>query len=154
MPVQQITVVPTKETASNGKSSTRSKDKTEGRKAPGRSGSRSSNISKASNSTAGPATASRTSITPSSQDICSSSQLTHVEEDVSESQKPENPTHSSVMIVTNTTLGSAAPAQKKQVKRRHRRKKSSCSPDLVETNGKPEHRELPPSPPHRRGPAL
>ncbi|XP_033941778.1 uncharacterized protein marchf1 isoform X1 [Pseudochaenichthys georgianus] len=141
MPVQQITVVPTKETASNGKSSTRSKDKTEGRKAPGRSGSRSSNISKASNSTAGPATASRTSITPSSQDICSSSQLTCVEEDVSESQKPEKPTHSSVMSVTNTTLGSAAPAQKKQVKRRHRRKKSSCSPDLVETIGKPEHSE-------------
>ncbi|XP_033985153.1 uncharacterized protein march1 isoform X2 [Trematomus bernacchii] len=141
MPVQQITVVPTKETASNGKSSSRSKDKTEGRKAPGRSGSRSSNISKASNSTAGPATASRTSITPSSQDICSSSQLTHVEEDVSESQKPENPTHSSVMSVTNTTLGSAAPAQKKQVKRRHRRKKSSCSPDSVETNSKPEHSE-------------
>ncbi|KAI9525508.1 hypothetical protein NQZ68_006056 [Dissostichus eleginoides] len=142
MPVQQITVVPTKETASNGKSSTRSKDKTEGRKAPGRSGSRSSNISKASNSTAGPATASRTSITPSSQDICSSSQLTHVEEDVSESQKPEKPTHSSVMSVTNTTLGSAAPAQKKQVKRRHRRKKSGCPPDSVETNGKPEHSEL------------
>ncbi|KAK5899150.1 hypothetical protein CesoFtcFv8_008658 [Champsocephalus esox] len=141
MPVQQITVVPTKETASNGKSSTRSKDKTEGRKAPGRSGSRSSNISKASNSTAGAATASRTSITPSSQDICSSSQLTCVEEDVSESQKPEKPTHSSVMSVTNTTLGSAAPAQKKQVKRR-RRKKSSCSPDLVETNGKPEPSEL------------
>uniref|UniRef100_A0A3Q1FGE5 RING-type E3 ubiquitin transferase n=1 Tax=Acanthochromis polyacanthus TaxID=80966 RepID=A0A3Q1FGE5_9TELE len=42
----------------------------QGRKAPGRSGSRSSNISKASNSTAGAATASRTSITPSSQDIC------------------------------------------------------------------------------------
>ncbi|KAJ4944397.1 hypothetical protein JOQ06_012941 [Pogonophryne albipinna] len=113
----------------------------QGRKAPGRSGSRSSNISKASNSTAGPATAARTSITPSSQDICSSSQLTHVEEDVSESQKPEKPTHSSVMSVTNTTLGSAAPAQKKQVKRRHRRKKSSCSPDSVETNGKPEHSE-------------
>ncbi|MED6281741.1 E3 ubiquitin-protein ligase marchf8 [Characodon lateralis] len=36
----------------------------QGRKAPGRSGSRSSNISKASN------TASRASITPSAQDIC------------------------------------------------------------------------------------
>ncbi|XP_029294766.1 E3 ubiquitin-protein ligase MARCH8 isoform X4 [Cottoperca gobio] len=70
MPTQQITVVPTKDTASNGKSTTRSKDKTEGKKAPGQSGSRSSNISKASNSTAGPTTASRTSITPSSQDIC------------------------------------------------------------------------------------
>ncbi|XP_068445160.1 E3 ubiquitin-protein ligase MARCHF8 isoform X4 [Clinocottus analis] len=70
MPTQQITVVPAKETASNGKSAARSKDKTERRKAPGRSGSRSSNISKASNSTTGPTAASRTSITPSSQDIC------------------------------------------------------------------------------------
>ncbi|GAA6228101.1 E3 ubiquitin-protein ligase MARCH8-like [Lates japonicus] len=70
MPVQQITVVPARETASNGKSAPRSKDKNEGRKAPGRSGSRSSNISKASNSTTGLTTASRTSITPSSQDIC------------------------------------------------------------------------------------
>ncbi|XP_071375805.1 E3 ubiquitin-protein ligase MARCHF1-like, partial [Centroberyx affinis] len=41
-----------------------------GRKAPGRSGSRSSSISKASNSTTGLGTASRTSITPSAQDIC------------------------------------------------------------------------------------
>ncbi|XP_054459797.1 E3 ubiquitin-protein ligase MARCHF8 [Anoplopoma fimbria] len=70
MPIQQITVVPAKETASNGKSAARSKDKTEGRKGPGRSGSRSSNISKASNSTTGLTTASKTSITPSSQDIC------------------------------------------------------------------------------------
>ncbi|XP_053271504.1 E3 ubiquitin-protein ligase MARCHF8 [Pleuronectes platessa] len=77
MPVQQITVVPAKETASNGKSAPRSKDKTEVRrgeilnvKAPGRSGSRSSNISKASNSTTGVTTASKTSISPSSQDIC------------------------------------------------------------------------------------
>ncbi|TKS68397.1 E3 ubiquitin-protein ligase MARCH8 [Collichthys lucidus] len=69
MPIQQITVVPARDTASNGKSVPRSKDKTEGRKAPGRSGSRSSNISKASNSTTGLTTA-RTSITPSSQDIC------------------------------------------------------------------------------------
>ncbi|XP_029356947.1 E3 ubiquitin-protein ligase MARCH8 [Echeneis naucrates] len=66
MPVQQITVVP----ASNGKSAPSSKDKNEGRKAPGRSGSRSSNISKASNSTTGLTAASKTSITPSSQDIC------------------------------------------------------------------------------------
>uniref|UniRef100_A0A8C5HB73 RING-type E3 ubiquitin transferase n=1 Tax=Gouania willdenowi TaxID=441366 RepID=A0A8C5HB73_GOUWI len=70
MPVQQITVVPAKEASSNGKNTSRSKDKTEGRKAPGHSGSRSSNISKASNSTIGPIAASRTSISPSSQDIC------------------------------------------------------------------------------------
>uniref|UniRef100_A0A3Q2DXZ0 RING-type E3 ubiquitin transferase n=1 Tax=Cyprinodon variegatus TaxID=28743 RepID=A0A3Q2DXZ0_CYPVA len=64
MPVQQITVVPARESAGNGKSAPRSKDKNEGKKAPGRSGSRSSNISKASNAV------SRASITPSAQDIC------------------------------------------------------------------------------------
>uniref|UniRef100_G3PYD9 RING-type E3 ubiquitin transferase n=1 Tax=Gasterosteus aculeatus aculeatus TaxID=481459 RepID=G3PYD9_GASAC len=69
MPTQQITVVPAKEAAGGGRSAARSKDKTERKKAP-RSGSRSSNISKASNSTAGITTASRTSITTSSQDIC------------------------------------------------------------------------------------
>ncbi|XP_037621264.1 uncharacterized protein march1 isoform X1 [Sebastes umbrosus] len=139
MPIQQITVVPAKETANNGKSAARSKDKAEGRKAPGRSGSRSSNISKASNSTAGPTTASRTSITPSSQDICSSSQLTRLEEDVSESHKHNKHPHTSVMATTSTTLASSAQAQKKQVKRRHRRKRSSCTADdCVETNGKQE----------------
>ncbi|XP_034454999.1 uncharacterized protein march1 isoform X1 [Hippoglossus hippoglossus] len=137
MPVQQITVVPAKETASNGKSAPRSKDKNEGRKAPGRSGSRSSNISKASNSTTGVTTASKTSISPSSQDICSSGQLTRLEEDASESHKHNK--HASEMTVTSTALGSSAQAQKKQVKRRHRHKKSSCSAvDCVETNGKQE----------------
>ncbi|XP_037830869.1 E3 ubiquitin-protein ligase MARCHF8 isoform X4 [Kryptolebias marmoratus] len=66
MPVQQITVVPARETTS--RSAPRTKDKNEGRKPPGHSGSRSSNISKASNS--GVTTASRTSITASPQDIC------------------------------------------------------------------------------------
>nr|XP_020447419.1 E3 ubiquitin-protein ligase MARCH8-like isoform X3 [Monopterus albus] len=71
MPIQQITVVPSKETASNSKRTPRSKDKNEqGRKPLGRSGSRSSNISKVSNSTTGLTTASRKSITLSSQDIC------------------------------------------------------------------------------------
>ncbi|XP_040001500.1 uncharacterized protein march1 isoform X2 [Xiphias gladius] len=139
MPVQQITVVPARETASNGKSAPRSKDKNEGRKAPGRSGSRSSNISKASNSTTGLATASRTSITLSSQDICSSGQLTRLEEDASESYKHNKHTHSPAMTVTSTTLGSSAQAQKKQAKRRHRRKRSSCTAfDCMETSGKQE----------------
>ncbi|XP_051240729.1 chromodomain-helicase-DNA-binding protein Mi-2 homolog isoform X2 [Dicentrarchus labrax] len=139
MPVQQITVVPARETASNGKRAPRSKDKTEGRKAPGRSGSRSSNISKASNSTAGLTTASRTSITPSSQDICSSGQLPRLEEDASESHKHSKHTHTSVMTVTSTALGSSAQAQKKQVKRRHRRKRSSCTAlNCVESNAKQE----------------
>ncbi|XP_030594380.1 uncharacterized protein marchf1 isoform X2 [Archocentrus centrarchus] len=141
MPVQQITVVPARDTASNGKGALRSKDKNEGRKAPGRSGSRSSNISKASNSTAGLTTASRASITPSAQDICSSGQLTRLDEDASESSKHKKHTHnSSAMTVTGTTLGSSAQAQKKQVKRRHRRKRSSCTAiDCVETNGKHIH---------------
>ncbi|XP_026215898.1 chromodomain-helicase-DNA-binding protein Mi-2 homolog [Anabas testudineus] len=136
MPVQQITVVPARETASNGKSARRSKDKNEGRKPPGRSGSRSSNISKASNSTTGLTTASRTSISPSTQDICSSGHLLPLEEDASESHKHNKHTHTSAMTVTSTTLGSSAQAQKKQVKRRHCRKRSSCTAfDCVETNG-------------------
>ncbi|XP_034745299.1 uncharacterized protein march1 isoform X2 [Etheostoma cragini] len=116
---------------------------TKGRKAAGRSGSRSSNISKASNSTTGLTTASRTSITLSSQDICSSSQLTHLEEDVSESHKHNKHTHTSVMAVTSTTVGSSAQVQKKQVKRRHRRKRNSCTAsDCLETNIKQEQTEL------------
>ncbi|XP_060912833.1 uncharacterized protein marchf1 isoform X1 [Labrus mixtus] len=138
MPIQQITVVPAKESASSSKSSSRSKDKTEGRKGPGRSGSRSSNISKASNSTTGLATASRTSITPSSQDICSSGQPTLVE-DVSESQEHNQQSQNTVMTVASANLGSSAQAQKKQVKRRHRRKRSSCTAlEGVETIAKQE----------------
>ncbi|XP_068607154.1 E3 ubiquitin-protein ligase MARCHF8 [Brachionichthys hirsutus] len=69
MPIQQITVVPAREAA--GRSAPRPKDKTDvsSPKAPGCSGRRSSNISKASNST-GLSTASRTSVSPSSQDTC------------------------------------------------------------------------------------
>ncbi|KAM9770655.1 uncharacterized protein marchf1 isoform 2-T2 [Menidia menidia] len=140
MPVQQITVVPAKETASNGKTASRSKDKNEGKKAAGRSGSRSSNISKASNSTSGHTTASKTSISPSAQDICSPRQLTRLQEDASESHKHSKHTHNtSAMTVTSTGLSSTTQAQKKQVKRRHRRKRSSCTTfDCVESNGKQE----------------
>ncbi|KAJ8339740.1 hypothetical protein SKAU_G00343730 [Synaphobranchus kaupii] len=71
----EISVVPARETASNGRSSSRNKEKSkdgESEKPPKRSGSRSSNISKASSSTTGlgHTSVSRTSITPSSQDIC------------------------------------------------------------------------------------
>ncbi|XP_013876139.1 serine/arginine repetitive matrix protein 4 isoform X2 [Austrofundulus limnaeus] len=136
MPVQQITVVPARETT--GKSVPRTKDKNEGRKAPGRSGSRSSNISKASNS--GVTTASGTSITTSAQDICSPGQLIHLEEDASESVEHIRHTNSSsTMTISATALGSSAQAQKKQVKRRHRRKRSNCaSSDCAEANGKQE----------------
>ncbi|KAM4750567.1 uncharacterized protein marchf1 isoform 2-T2 [Anableps anableps] len=131
MPVQQITVVPARETASNGKSARRSKDKNEGRRAAERSGSRSSNISKVSN------TASRALTTPSAQDICSYGQLTRLD-DISESHKPnKHKPNPSAMTVTSTALSSSAQAQKK--KRRHRRKRSSCSTfDCVDLNGKQE----------------
>nr|XP_040041550.1 E3 ubiquitin-protein ligase MARCHF7 isoform X2 [Gasterosteus aculeatus aculeatus] len=140
MPTQQITVVPAKEAAGGGRSAARSKDKTERKKAP-RSGSRSSNISKASNSTAGITTASRTSITTSSQDICSLSQLTPLEEDVSESRKNIKLAPASEMPVPGAAPDSSAQAQKKQVKRRHRRKRSGCAAGAaacVEANGKQE----------------
>ncbi|XP_012725281.3 chromodomain-helicase-DNA-binding protein Mi-2 homolog isoform X2 [Fundulus heteroclitus] len=141
MPVQQITVVPARETAGNGKSAPRSRDKNEGKKAPGRSGSRSSNISKASNA------ASRASITPSAQDICSSAQVTRLD-DIPESHKPnkhrQNP---SAMTVTGTALSSTAQVKKKQVKRRHRRKRSSCSTlDCLDQIAKREQSDRSPSP--------
>ncbi|XP_055014770.1 uncharacterized protein marchf1 isoform X2 [Boleophthalmus pectinirostris] len=126
MPVQQITVVPARDNGSTGKSSSRPKDKSEGKKAPGRSGSRSSNISKVSNST-GLTTASRTSVTPSSQDICSSAPLSRLEEDESEAQNSEKHTSSSTMTVANAPVSPCtAPPPKKQVKRRHRRKAPTC----------------------------
>ncbi|XP_061574595.1 uncharacterized protein marchf1 isoform X2 [Cololabis saira] len=148
MPVQQITVVPAREAATNVKSTPRSKDKNEqGRKAPGRSGSRHSNISKASNTTAAHATASRTSITPSVQDICSSGQQTRLEGDASESRKHNKHTRNNpAMTVASTAVSSSAQAQKKQVKRRHRRKRSSCTTvDCVEANGRQEQSDRSPS---------
>ncbi|KAK7929138.1 hypothetical protein WMY93_005533 [Mugilogobius chulae] len=142
MPVQQITVVPARDSNSTGKSSSRSKDKSEGKKAPGRSGSRSSNISKVSNST-GLTTASRTSVTPSSQDICSSGPLCRLEEEVSEVQNSGKHTSSSTMTVVNA-LGSSTtePPQKKQVKRRHRRKGTGCPNfNCVDSSSKPDLNE-------------
>ncbi|KAI3353308.1 hypothetical protein L3Q82_019850, partial [Scortum barcoo] len=119
MPIQQITVVPARETASNGKSASRSKDKNEGRKAPGRSGSRSSNISKASNSTTGLTTASRASITPSAQDICSHQ-------------------HSPGLLGSGPEEAGEAPP--------HRRKRSSCTTlDCVETISRQEQSDRSPS---------
>ncbi|XP_061889444.1 E3 ubiquitin-protein ligase MARCHF4-like isoform X2 [Entelurus aequoreus] len=125
MPVQQMTVVPA--------SAPRPKDRNEGQaKAPGRSGSRSSNISKASNSTAGQPIASKTSITPSSQDICSVGHLTPVEEKVAAELPKAITTKRTVPI---TGRGPSRVAPKKQVKRRHRRKKSSfVAFDCVDAN--------------------
>ncbi|KAI1887738.1 hypothetical protein AGOR_G00193450 [Albula goreensis] len=124
MPVHQISVVPARETTSNGRNSNRNKDKnkeTESEKAPRRSGSRSSNISKASSSTTGlgHTSVSRTSVTPSSQDICSSSgPLPKVEED-----RLEQSTSTPVTVLTRSGQQQVG---KRQVKRRHRRKRD-CS---------------------------
>ncbi|XP_077333282.1 E3 ubiquitin-protein ligase MARCHF1 isoform X3 [Lithobates pipiens] len=76
MPLQQICVVPARETASNGRSSmgkTKEKNKeVENDKSLGRSASRSSNISKASSQTTAtaPRSYSQASVCPSTQDIC------------------------------------------------------------------------------------
>ncbi|CAL1601015.1 unnamed protein product [Knipowitschia caucasica] len=139
MPVQQITVVPARDGSGGGKGSARSKDKSEGKKAPGRSGSRSSNISKVSNSTGLPS-ASRTSVTPSSQDICSSGPLSRLEEEESEVKNSGRHTSSSTMTVVNA-LGSSntGPCKKKQVKRRHRRKGTGCPTfNCVDSSSKQE----------------
>ncbi|XP_070320169.1 E3 ubiquitin-protein ligase MARCHF1 isoform X2 [Odocoileus virginianus] len=78
MPLHQISVIPAREMASNGRSSMgRNKEKSkevENDKSPRRSASRSSNISKASSPTTGtaPRSQSRLSVCPSTQDICRS----------------------------------------------------------------------------------
>ncbi|KAI4902912.1 hypothetical protein NFI96_020438 [Prochilodus magdalenae] len=89
-----------------------------GDKAPGRSGSRSSNISKASSSTQGAVlnSASRTSVTPSYQDICSTGGPVKYRKDVSGVPPP-------IMPVNHTP--DSAPISRRQVKRRHRRRRES-----------------------------
>ncbi|XP_059407897.1 E3 ubiquitin-protein ligase MARCHF1 isoform X1 [Carassius carassius] len=131
MPVHQISVVPiAKETA---KSSSRNRDKSkenEGEKAPGRSGSRSSNISKVSTSTPGAVlnSISQTSVTLSSQDICSSSGHTKLEVDGSDQTTPVMPIN---------PASDPAPTAKRQVKRRIRRRREStgnvgCATECVD----------------------
>ncbi|KAM5264525.1 E3 ubiquitin-protein ligase MARCHF1 isoform 2-T2 [Ctenodactylus gundi] len=76
MPLHQTSVIPARESASNGRSAVgRNKEKNrevQNDKSPGRSTSRSSNISKASSPTTGtaPRSQSRLSVCPSTQDIC------------------------------------------------------------------------------------
>ncbi|XP_066508785.1 E3 ubiquitin-protein ligase MARCHF8 [Hoplias malabaricus] len=123
MPVHQISVVPAgKETASIGRGSrTRDKSKeNEVEKAPGRSGSRSSNIPKGSSSTQGTVRngASRTSIAPSCQDICSTGGPIKFRNDASDM----NTVSMSVNHASDT-----APMGRRQMKRRHRRRRESSS---------------------------
>ncbi|XP_060102551.1 E3 ubiquitin-protein ligase MARCHF1 isoform X1 [Heteronotia binoei] len=120
MPLQQISVVPARETASNGRSSMgRNKEKNkevENDKSPGRSTSRSSNISKASSPTTGtaPRSQSRLSVCPSTQDICRSPTLLDISED-----KFEISTSATVVTSAHKESG------KKQLKRRVRRRKEA-----------------------------
>ncbi|XP_073500533.1 E3 ubiquitin-protein ligase MARCHF1 isoform X1 [Phyllobates terribilis] len=121
MPLQQISVVPARETASNGRSSmgkNREKNKeVENDKSPGRSASRSSNISKASSPTNGsaPRSHSQTSVCPSTQDICRTALLDVSEDDFNHT--------TSVMPIAPSGRESG----KKQVKRRVKRKRTCCS---------------------------
>ncbi|XP_068134941.1 E3 ubiquitin-protein ligase MARCHF1 [Hyperolius riggenbachi] len=121
MPLQQICVVPARETASNGRSSMgKNKEKNkevENDKSLGRSASRSSNISKASSPTTGtaPRRHSQTSVCPSTQDICRPGLLDVTEDD---------------FVHTTPVIPFAPPAMesaKKQVKRKVRRKRPSCA---------------------------
>ncbi|XP_048365769.1 E3 ubiquitin-protein ligase MARCHF1 isoform X3 [Sphaerodactylus townsendi] len=118
MPLQQISVVPAREAASNGRSSMRrNKEKNKGvenDKSPGRSTSRSSNISKASSPTTGtaPRSQSRLSVCPSTQDICRSPALHDISEEKFETS------------VTMLTSARKEPG-KKQLKRRVRRRKEA-----------------------------
>ncbi|XP_069487477.1 E3 ubiquitin-protein ligase MARCHF1 isoform X2 [Ambystoma mexicanum] len=119
MPLQQISVVPARETSSNGRSSTgkikeKNKDVEQNEKSPRRSTSRSSNISKASSPTTGtaPKSESQTSVCPSGQDICRSATLHDVlEEDIDWSTP--------VLLVTPA---GGEPGKK----RRFRRRKGTC----------------------------
>ncbi|XP_041645296.1 E3 ubiquitin-protein ligase MARCH8 isoform X1 [Cheilinus undulatus] len=78
MPLHQISVIPRDVTSSRVSGSGKAKDKDKQNEKPlGHSASRSSNISKAGSPTSvnAPCSFSRTSVSPSSQDICSSSLL-------------------------------------------------------------------------------
>ncbi|KAM4706605.1 E3 ubiquitin-protein ligase MARCHF1 [Discoglossus pictus] len=120
MPLQQISVVPARETANNGRSSVgRNKEKNkevENEKSLGHSASRSSNISKASSPTTGtaPRRHSQTSVCPSSQDICRTATLHDVSEDDFAHTTP-------VMMITPSSRESG----KKHIKRRVRVKKAT-----------------------------
>ncbi|XP_069600281.1 E3 ubiquitin-protein ligase MARCHF1 isoform X1 [Ranitomeya imitator] len=121
MPLQQISVVPARETASNGRSSmgkNREKNKeVENDKSPGRSASRSSNISKASSPTTdtAPRSHSQTSVCPSTQDICRTALLDVSEDDFNHTTP--------VMPIAPSGRESG----KKQVKRRYKRRRTYCS---------------------------
>ncbi|XP_040457379.1 E3 ubiquitin-protein ligase MARCHF1 isoform X1 [Falco naumanni] len=107
-------------------------------KSPGRSTSRSSNISKASSPTTGtaPRSQSRLSVCPSTQDICRSTTLHDLSEDELEHATP-------VMVLTPSNRESG----KKQVKRRFRRKRETGdNGEHTEKQGKGKECKLHPEP--------
>ncbi|XP_074761806.1 E3 ubiquitin-protein ligase MARCHF1 isoform X2 [Athene noctua] len=107
-------------------------------KSPGRSTSRSSNISKASSPTTGtaPRSQSRLSVCPSTQDICRSTTLHDLSEDELEHATP-------VMVLTPSNRESG----KKQVKRRFRRKRETGdNGEYSEKQGKGKDCKLHPEP--------
>ncbi|KAM9331381.1 E3 ubiquitin-protein ligase MARCHF1 [Gastrophryne carolinensis] len=120
MPLQQICVVPARETASNGRSSKgKPKEKNkevENDKSLGRSASRSSNISKASSPTTctAPRSHSQTSVCPSAQDICRTTLLDVSEDDL-------------VHAISIMPTESSSRENGKKAKRKLRRKRASCA---------------------------
>ncbi|NXN99407.1 MARH1 ligase, partial [Rhinopomastus cyanomelas] len=107
-------------------------------KSPGRSTSRSSNISKASSPTTGSThrSQSRLSVCPSTQDICRSPTLHDLSEDELEHTTP-------VMLLTPSNRESG----KKQVKRRFRRKRETGdNGEHAEMRGKGKDSKLHPEP--------
>ncbi|XP_036827925.1 translation initiation factor IF-2-like [Oncorhynchus mykiss] len=131
MPVQQISVVPAREMANNGRSTPRSKDKTESTKGPGRSGNRSSNVLKASSSTTGLAPGSVSRTTPSSQDICRPVPLGRVEEGCDTAVMKLS---GAALGSSQTALGSSQQGQTRKKKKKPNRKRDSCSaPDAPAT---------------------
>ncbi|XP_052634420.1 E3 ubiquitin-protein ligase MARCHF1 isoform X3 [Harpia harpyja] len=107
-------------------------------KSPGRSTSRSSNISKASSPTTGtaPRSQSRLSVCPSTQDICRSTTLHDLSEDELEHATP-------VMVLAPSNRESG----KKQVKRRFRRKREPGDyGEHTEKQGKGKDCKLHPKP--------
>ncbi|XP_052360913.1 5E5 antigen-like [Oncorhynchus keta] len=130
MPVQQISVVPAREMANNGRSAPRSKDKTESIKGPGRSGSRSSNILKASSSTTGLAPGSVSRTTPSSQDICRPVPLGCVEEGCDTAVMKLSGT---ALGSSQTALGSSQQGQTRKKKKPNRKRDSCSAPDAPAT---------------------
>nr|XP_020457196.1 E3 ubiquitin-protein ligase MARCH8 isoform X2 [Monopterus albus] len=97
MPLHQISVIPRDVTSSRVSGSCKSKDKDKQNEKPlGHSASRSSNISKAGSPTSvnAPCSFSRTSVSPSSQDICSNTD---------HSQDQDSQKHTAVVLVNSNS---------------------------------------------------